>query len=146
MTQAQTHIRVENTGDALICFPNQKQAAGRARVGAFRLVPGGNNVPRSIVEAFEAGKVMDGPKVMWGRYKDSGKIKVASVTESAALTKQPEGPEAPSNLHDRTPAAALAIVKITSDAAVLKLWAAAEQRGPVQGAIRSRLTELGALE
>lgn len=138
--------RVENTLNAPQDFPPDR-ANGIPRL---YLVPGGNNVPTSVIQALTTGKGPKGQDVKrglvkdWRRKCDRGDLKVYGAEESAVLTKKAPGPDHPPTLAGFGAEAAISIVNVTSDPEVLDLWRAAEPRKTVSKAIEARLVSLGA--
>ena len=134
------YTSVENTSLALIDFPPDP----KNNLKRFRRGPGNNpKVLAKAVKHLEEGTSgTKGASKEWKRLKELGVIKVASAAESVVLAAKPEGPAVPHNLVDRSAPAALAIIKVTSDAEVLQMWAKAERRPQIAKAIEERLVEL----
>lgn len=138
-------VRVEVKEARVYNFPASKgQTPGDKGFARFDLRPGGNNLAKALVDALEKGAhPKRGVNRQWSKLREAGVVVVHGPKESAILVRQPEGPGAPPNLHDRNTAQALAIVKVTSAVEVLELWAKAERRAPVKRAIEDRLATLG---
>lgn len=131
-------ICVENTEARLLGFPADKGA----KIKAFNLAPMRNFLPAATVEALQARRTTKrGLQAGWDKAVERGAIKVHTPADSDAL-RRIKDVTAPSSLKDMNTKAACAIVRVTSDEAVLGLWLNAETRARVKDAIQLRLAEL----
>ena len=135
-------ICVENTEARLLGFPGSKDA----KIKAFNLAPLRNFLPASTVQALQtkAPGVKKGLQLGWDQAVARGAIKVHSPEASAVLRKISD-PTAPSDLKGMNTKAAEAIVRVTSDEGVLRLWLESEGRKKVRDAIQLRIAELGSV-
>lgn len=137
-------VRVVNQRPTFLTTPALGKPGSKVHFPAKRLTPGGNNLPVDHVKALDALPRDRGPGRVWAQWKDNGLVKVLSPKESATEVRKKEGPEAPQDLAERTPAAAEAMVMVEDSPEVLRRWFARDRREPIRAIIQDRLAQLGA--